>query len=71
MTQGMSISSTTYFGQHPKKPPGWCEEQGIPHNWQMGPTLTSNPPISTRECCVCGKRQHLRPSDWVDVSKPA
>lgn len=50
----------------PPKPKGWCEEQGVAHSWKDGPSLTCNPPIHTRECVNCGKRQYLEPSVWRD-----
>lgn len=61
----MSTRSTVYI-KGPPKPLGWCEENGVEHSWEDGPTLTVNPPIHTRRCKNCGKRQHLRPAAWED-----
>lgn len=49
------------------KPKGWCEEQGVAHAWESGPTLTVQPPVSTRICKNCGKHQHQRPPEWLDA----
>lgn len=51
----------------PPKPKGWCVEQGVDHSWKDGATLTSNPPIHTRECVNCGQRQWLSPGQWNDA----
>jgi len=58
-------SSASILGQ-PKKDPGWCERENVEHSWESGPILTSNPPMPTRVCVNCGKRQHQRPPAWVD-----
>lgn len=60
-------SGTFILSFNPPKPKGWCEEQGVAHAWMDGPMLTSNPPIATRQCANCGKRQHLRPGEWEDA----
>lgn len=61
----MSLSS--YMFNPPPKPPGWCEQQGVEHSWQTGATLTVDPPIETRFCVNCGKRQMKRPAAWDDA----
>lgn len=55
--------NTTYEYKFPRKQEGWCEEHGVQHAWESGPTLTSSPPILTRVCVNCGKQQQLR-SFW-------
>lgn len=52
------------FGKPPKEP-GWCDQQGIEHSWEDGPTMTVSPPIHTRRCKNCGKSQHLV-MEWRD-----
>lgn len=59
-------TTTTIELPGPTKPPGWCQEQGIEHAYDDGPTLMSNPPISTRICKNCGHRQFKRPGVWTD-----
>jgi hypothetical protein len=61
-----SSTTTTIQLPGPTKPKGWCKEQGIAHSWESGPTLMSNPPISTRECVNCGQVQWKSPGDWTD-----
>lgn len=66
----MSSASTTTVKlniHEPPKPNGWCDEHKIAHSWADGPTLTCNPPISTRSCVNCGKRQYFRPGQWEDA----
>lgn len=63
----MSTTSTVKLNIHvPPKSIGWCDEQGIEHSWKDGPTLTCDPPIHTRECSNCGKRQYKQPGEWRD-----
>jgi hypothetical protein len=64
----MNTTSTVKLNIHqPPKPKGWCDENGIAHSWEAGPTLTCNPPIPTRECLNCGKRQFFAPGHWEDA----
>ena len=64
---GPAVVATTYnFLQAAKKHIGWCEQQGIEHAWESGPTLAMNPPIQTRRCKNCGKEQRLYPQQWQD-----
>lgn len=64
----MSTTSTVKLNIHqPSKPKGWCDEQGIAHSWEMGPTMTVNPPIQTRQCTNCGQRQYFSPGAWTDA----
>ena len=62
----MNTTSTVMLKTGPKKEAGWCEANGADHSWKPGPTLTCNPPIQTRECVNCGKRQYQRPAEWQD-----
>ena len=64
----MTTSSTVTLNIHrPPKPKGWCEDRGLVHAWEAGPTLTVPPPIPTRECLNCGQRQYFRPGQWEDA----
>lgn len=64
----MNTTSTIKLNIHvPPKPKGWCDKEGVEHSWKDGPTLTCNPPIPTRECANCGKRQYFRPGSWEDA----
>jgi hypothetical protein len=49
----------------PRKELGWCEANGVAHAWTQGPTLTMQPPIPTRVCVNCGKKQYLH-QEWKD-----
>jgi hypothetical protein len=55
---------TNLFYGRPIKEAGYCEREGIEHSWEMTEVLTSNPPIPTRTCKNCGKKEHLTPSTW-------
>lgn len=67
----MNSTTNTFTMSQPAKERGWCEREGIAHSWQDGPTLTVNPPIRTRSCVNCGKRQHFAPGSWVDQDEIA
>lgn len=60
-------TSTVTLNIGPRKAAGWCEDNGIEHSWKAGPTLTVDPPIQTRECVNCGKRQYQQPPMWKDA----
>jgi hypothetical protein len=53
------------FGQ-PRKPAGWCDENGVEHAWGSGPLLLSYPAHQTRKCMNCGKTQAFQPGEWYD-----
>lgn len=63
----MNTTNTVTLNIGPKKSAGWCEANGIDHSWKSGPTLTCDPPILTRECVNCGKRQYFQPGAWQDA----
>ena len=62
----MATTATALIQGGGIKEPGWCDRNGIEHAWQSGPTLTCNPPIQTRVCVNCGKRQQLSSPAWHD-----
>ena len=63
----MSTTSTVKLNIGPKKGVGWCRMNDVEHHWKDGPTLTCNPPIHTRECINCGKKQYRKPEEWRDA----
>lgn len=64
----MQTTGTTYIvNQGPRKEAGWCEKEGVDHAWVEGATLTSSPPIQTRICVNCGKRQWKNEPQWYDA----
>ena len=56
----------SYVTSGPRKEAGFCDAHSIEHHYKAGPTLTCNPPIATRWCVNCGKRQRLEPETWRD-----
>lgn len=60
-------TTTKYRAEGPRKYWGWCREVDVEHHWDDGPLLTSYPPIQTRWCINCGKRQQFSPGEWRDV----
>ena len=44
--------------------PDVCEQLSLAHAWEDGPTLTVDPPIVTRKCMNCGRREKWVPGRW-------